>query len=61
MYFGAALMWSVDGFFALAQGEPFLEISMNDALLGVTVVLCGALLFAVYSAFRFFKSKKFNN
>lgn len=41
MYWGASLMWLVDGFFCIAEGEPFLEFSSGDALLGFTVVLCG--------------------
>lgn len=44
MYWGAALMWVVDGFFCVAEGEPFLDLSMNDALLGVVIVLCGLVL-----------------
>ncbi len=41
MYWGAALMWTVDGFFVLAEGEPFLDLSANDALLGLVIVICG--------------------
>lgn len=41
IYWGASLMWLVDAFFSLAEGESFLKISLNDALLGLTVVLCG--------------------
>ncbi|MGE4277087.1 MAG: hypothetical protein AB7E30_07915 [Lawsonibacter sp.] len=41
MYWGASLMWLVDAFFCLAEGEPVLDLSLNDALLGFTVVLCG--------------------
>lgn len=41
MYWGAALMWTVDGFFCLAEGEPFLDLSLNDALLGFVIVVCG--------------------
>lgn len=41
IYWGASLMWLVDAFFCLAEGEPFLNLSLNDALLGFTVVLCG--------------------
>ncbi len=41
MYWGAALMWLVDGFFAVAEGEAFLDLSANDALLGLVIVLCG--------------------
>lgn len=41
MYWGAALMWMVDGFFCVAEGEPFLDLSGNDAALGLVIVLCG--------------------
>lgn len=47
MYFGATLMWTVDGLFSLATGEPFLEISANDTLLGITVVVFGIIAYAV--------------
>ena len=41
MYWGAALMWTDDGFFCVAEGEPFLDLSANDALLGMLIVICG--------------------
>ena len=44
MYWGASLMWMVDGFFCAAEGEPFLDLSVNDALLGLLVVICGLVL-----------------
>lgn len=40
IYWGASLMWLVDAFFCLAEGKPFLNLSLNDALLGFTMVLC---------------------
>ena len=43
MYWGASLMWLVDGFFCMTEGEPFLDLSMNDTLLGFTVVISGLL------------------
>ena len=43
IYWGASLMWLVDAFFCIAEGEPFLDMSQNDALLGITIVLCGLL------------------
>lgn len=53
MYWGAALMWSVDGMAALAAGEPFVElgdraIMADDALLGACVVLLGLVVWAGY-------------
>lgn len=47
MYWGASLMWVVDGFFSVAEGEPFLDLSANDAMLGAVVVLCGLALWLV--------------
>lgn len=41
MYWGASLMWIVDGFFCVAEGEPFFDLSVNDAMLGIVIVLCG--------------------
>lgn len=41
MYWGAALMWMVDGVAAVMEGEPFLDLSAGDALLGLLVMLCG--------------------
>ncbi len=47
VYWGAALMWTVDGFFAVAEGEWFLDLSANDALLGLVVVLCGLVVWLI--------------
>ena len=47
MYWGATLMWIVDGFFVVAEGEPFLDLSVNDALLGLVIVLCGLVAWVV--------------
>lgn len=47
IYWGASLMWLVDAFFCLAEGGPFLNLSLNDALLGFTVVLCGLVAWTV--------------
>ncbi|RNC62867.1 MAG: hypothetical protein AWM53_01890 [Candidatus Dichloromethanomonas elyunquensis] len=52
MYWGAALMWTIDGFFCVAEGEPFLDLSVSDALLGLLIVICGLiawLLILLYS------------
>lgn len=47
MYWGAALMWLVDGFFAVAGGEAFLDLNADDALLGLVIVLCGLIAWVV--------------
>lgn len=46
-FWAAAIMWSVDGIANIAGGETFLDLSKEDALLGVIVALCGIMLFAV--------------
>lgn len=47
MYWGAGLMWIVDCVFALSTGEPFLDISGEDAILGGIVVLAGLIAWFV--------------
>lgn len=51
-YWGASVMWCVDGFASLAEGETFIEISdrtamADDALLGMCVVLLGLAVWVV--------------
>lgn len=41
MYWGASLMWLVDSFFCIAEGEPFFDLSVDDAILGLVIVLSG--------------------
>ena len=53
MYWGAALMWCVDGIACLAEGEPFIEIAdtaamLDDAVLGIVVVAVGLAAWAIY-------------
>jgi hypothetical protein len=54
MYWGAVLMWMVDGFFNLAENEPFLELTLDDAFLGLLVVAAGLVMWLVlrYSPWR---------
>lgn len=47
MYWGATLMWTVDGFFCVAEGEAFLDLSVSDALLGLVIVLSGLIAWVV--------------
>ena len=47
MYWGASLMWLVDGFFSVAGGEAFFDLSADDALLGLVVVLGGLIFWVV--------------
>lgn len=53
IYLAAALMWTVDGFACLFEGEPFVELHdaatmVDDALLGAVVVLAGLIAWAAY-------------
>ncbi len=47
MYWGAALMWTVDSFFAVAEGGPFFDLSADDAFLGLVIVLCGLVAWVI--------------
>ena len=53
MYWGAALMWCVDGINGLIEGEGFIEITdtaamIDDAILGLVVVAAGLAAWAIY-------------
>ena len=53
MYWGAGLMWIVDGIACLAEGEAFIEIAdtaamLDDAILGIVVVVAGLVAWAMY-------------
>ena len=50
MFWGAALMWSVDGTASLLEGEPFFDISSEDTVLGFIIVVCGLAVFAFLTA-----------
>ena len=52
MFWGAALMWSVDGIASLLEGEPFFDISQEDTVLGAIIILCGLAIFAVLTVFE---------
>lgn len=53
MYWGASLMWTVDGIACLLEGEAFIEIAdhaamIDDALLGLIIVTTGLIAWALY-------------
>lgn len=53
MYWGAALMWCVDGINGLIVGDGFIEITdtaamLDDAVLGIVVVVVGLVAWAIY-------------
>lgn len=50
MFWGAALMWSVDCVFSFREGEGFFDLSAHDAILGLIILACGLVFFAL-SAF----------
>lgn len=53
MYWGAALMWTVDGIANLIEGDGFVEIAdtavmLDDAMLGFFVVASGLVTWTIY-------------
>ncbi|MDR1238136.1 MAG: hypothetical protein LBK28_07835 [Propionibacteriaceae bacterium] len=57
LYWGAALMWCVDGIAALAEGAAFVELAdpavvLDDSLLGLSVIGLGLVVWGVCSALR---------
>ena len=53
MYWGAALMWCVDGINGIIEGEGFIEVvdtaaMLDDAVLGIVVVAVGLAAWALY-------------
>ena len=54
MFWGAALMWSVDCVAGAMEGEPLLDLSVHDTVLGVIVVFAGLAVFGVLSLLRKF-------
>ena len=47
MFWGAALMWSVDCVHSAMEGEGLLDLSADDAKLGALVVVAGLAVYAV--------------
>ena len=52
MFWAAALMWSVDGVASVLDGEPSFDISQEDTVLGVIIILCGLAIFAALAVFE---------
>ena len=46
MFWGAALMWSVDCVHSLMEGEGLLDLSREDTILGFIIVGAGLVVFA---------------
>ena len=49
MFWGAALMWSVDCVHSLMEGEGLFDLSREDALLGGIILAAGLLVYGVLS------------
>lgn len=47
MYWGASLMWLVDSIFNAADGGAFFDMSADDTLLGVVIVMCGLIAWVI--------------
>ena len=47
MFWGAALMWAVDCVKSAMDGEGLLDLSREDALLGVIILAAGLAVYAV--------------
>ncbi|EID84412.1 hypothetical protein MSI_21070 [Treponema sp. JC4] len=50
MFWGAALMWCVDGIASVMEGEGFFDLSSHDAILGAIIVTAGLLVFCIMLA-----------
>ncbi|MCR5537187.1 MAG: hypothetical protein K6F05_07250 [Succinivibrio sp.] len=57
-FIGATLMWCVDGWVSLSEGESFFNLSFDDFKLGLLVAGCGAVLWA---ASLLYSQRKPNN
>jgi hypothetical protein len=47
MFWGAALMWSVDCAVSAMEGEGFFDLSLDDTYLGVVILAAGFAVWAV--------------
>ena len=57
MFWGAALMWSVDCVCNALEGDPLFDISRKDTILGFIILAAGMSLFGVLSLKeRFFRA-----
>lgn len=58
MFWGAALMWAVDGIAGVIRGESFFDISREDTILGLIIVGAGLAAFAVTLIVETLRAKK---
>lgn len=57
MCWGASVMWCVDGFASMAEGESFIEVAdtaamADDALLGVCVVVLAIIAWGIVNLIK---------
>ena len=57
MFWGAALMWSVDCVGNAMEGEGLFDMSREDTILGVIIIFAGLLVFGALSLFERFKAR----
>ena len=50
MFWGAALMWSVDCVHSYMEGEGLFDLSREDTILGAIILASGLAVFAVLAA-----------
>ena len=58
MFWGAALMWSVDCVAGAMEGEPLLDMSARDAVLGAIVLAAGFAVFGVLAIVQKFHAAR---
>jgi hypothetical protein len=58
MFWGAALMWSVDCVAGAIEGEPLFDMSARDAVLGVIVLAAGLAVFGVLAIVQKFDAPR---
>lgn len=47
MYWGASIMWFVDGIYSVIDGGDFFNLSVDDALLGLVIIAIGLIAWLV--------------
>jgi len=57
MFWGAALMWSVDCIAGKMEGDPLFDISREDTVLGFIILGAGLLVYAALSLADRFKAR----
>ena len=58
MFWGAALMWSVDCVANRLDGEPLLDMSREDTMLGLIIVAAGLLAYGVFAVYGRLRSAR---